>query len=111
MDYVVSAPFKDVIAVASLVEKLKKEPETDEFSNLKDIRFAPEPVTTTDSQAPVSTVSRDKVPVPTKEPSKAPSKVLITISPTEHPTAQPTNSPLKEEKGEKGKDKGKKKNA
>ena len=103
MDYVVSAPFKDEISVASLVEKLKKEPETDEFSDLKDIRFAPEPVTTTDSQAPVSMMSQ--------EPSTAPYKVPTTRGPTENPTAQPTNLPWKEEKDEKGKDKDKKKNA
>ena len=107
MDYVVSAPFKDEMAVASLVEKLQNKPETDDFSDLKDIRFAPEPVPTTDSQAPVSMPPEDIVPVPTTEPSKAPFKVPTTLSPTENPTAQPTNLPRKEEKG---KDKDKKKN-
>ena len=106
MDYVVSAPFKDEMAVASLAEKLKNKKETDEFSDLKDIRFAPEPVPA-DSQAPVSMPPEDIVPVPTTEPSKAPFKVPTTLSPTENPTAQPTNLPRKEEKG---KDKDKKKN-
>lgn len=107
MDYVVSAPFKDEIAVASLVEKLKNEPETDEFSDLKDIRFAPEAVITTDSQASVAILSQDIVTIPTEQPAKAPS-VPTTLSPTENRTAQPTNLPMKEEKVEKGKEKDKK---
>lgn len=112
MDYVASAPFQDEMAVASLVEKLKNEPETDEFSDLKDIRFAPEPVTVTNSQAPMSVPPReDIVPAPTMSPSMSPSNAPTTISPTENPTAQPTNLPWKEEKDEKGKDKDKKKNA
>jgi hypothetical protein len=110
MDYVVSAPFKDEIAVASLVEKLKNEPETDEFSDLKDIRFAPEAVITTDSQASVAILSQDIVTMPTEQPAKAPSKVPTTLSPTENQTVQPTNLPMKEEKVEKGKEKDKKKN-
>ena len=109
IDYVVSAPFKDRIAVASLVEKLKNQSETDEFSNLKDIHFAPEPITTTGSQAPASLLPEDIAPVPTKAPSKAPSKVPTTHSPTAIPTAKPTNLPWNEEKDEKGKDKDKKK--
>ena len=91
MDYVVSAPFKDEMAVASLVEKLSNS-EAPEFSDLKDIRFAPEPVPA-DSQAPVSMPPEDILPVPITEPSKAPFKVPTTLSPTE-----------------KGKDKDKKKN-
>jgi len=86
IDYVVSAPFKDDIAVASFVKNLKNQSSTDEFSSLKDILFAPQSTATADSQAPVSLPT-----VATQSPSKIPSIGPITSNPTKAPTPKPTD--------------------
>ena len=106
IDYVVSAPFKDDIAVASFVKNLKNQSSTDEFSSLKDILFAPQSTATADSQAPVSLPT-----VATQSPSKIPSIGPITSNPTKAPTPKPTDLPREDDTGKDDKGKDKKKDA
>ena len=114
IDHVVSEPFKDDVAVASFVKKLKNQSSTDEFSSLVDIHFAPKSTET--AEIPVS-LPTGIPPAVTEAPSKAasivPPSANPTINPTKAPTPKPTNLPREDDKDkdkdEKGKDK--KKNA
>jgi len=116
INYVVSAPFKDKLAVALLVEKLKNQSATNEFSTLKNIHFAPETNVIVESQAPTAASTGGIITDPAVTPSKAPSSAPATPSPMAMPevVTSPTDlESLEKEKGkeEKGKYKDKKKNA
>jgi hypothetical protein len=111
INHVVSEPFKDDVAVASFVKKLKNQsPSTDEFSSLVDIRFAPESTATAESQSPVS-VPTGIPPAVTQVPSKSASIAPPSANPTKAPTPKPTNLPREDEKDKDEKGKDKKKNA
>ena len=108
IDHVVSEPFKDDVAVASFVKKLKNQSSTDEFSSLVDIRFAPESTET----AAVTDVPSKAVSIapPSANPTNE-STNPKTNNPTKAPTPKPTDLPPEDDKDKDEKGKDKKKNA